>query len=346
MSEQSFQRRLAAILAADIVGYSRLMDADEDATYEAWRDARTEVIDPLITAQDGRIVKHTGDGFLAEFPTVQTAMQCALGIQEQMAARNADVPEDHRLMFRIGINLGDIIVDAEDIHGDGVNIAARLEGLADPGGICISGPVYEAVRKRFHVHFEDLGDREVKNISNVRVYKVGGEPGAGVAPPVVAPAAYRAPGGRRNWLWAGAAAVVFLAAIAGGIGYWKFAPGGVRPLSSYPDGASTASMRAPEIEDFVTGITVRGKRPTDGAAFTITLNPDKTTLYELAGAGNRPASSRTIAGKWWAQDFKFCMQMPAFNFGRPACPVITKEGETLTATRPANGEVVPLKFSK
>ena len=109
---------------------------------------------------------------------------------------------------------------------------------------------------------------------------------------------------------------------------------------------TTADMRAGEIEAFMAGMTIRGSRPTDGAAFTITLNPDKTTLYELAGAGNRPPATRKIIGKWWTQDFKFCMQMPAFNFGQPACPVITKEGQKLTATRPRNGAVVPLAFSK
>jgi class 3 adenylate cyclase len=355
MADQAVQRRLSAILAADIVGYSRLMDADEDGTYEAWRAARTDVVDPLIAEQGGRIVKHTGDGFLAEFPTVQAAMRCALGIQEQMAGRNADVPDGRRLEFRIGINLGDIIVDAEDIHGDGVNIAARLEGLADPGGICVSGPVYEAVHKRFAVHFEDLGDREVKNISNVRVYKVGGgavsvrdgeaAPQSARAAPALSAATPPVSWRRRNWLWAAAAAVA-LAALAGGIGYWRFAPVGVRPLSSFPENVSTGNMKADDIAAFMAGMKISGHRTIDGAGFTITLNPDKTTLYEFAGTGNLQGTTERIVGKWWVKDYRFCMQMRAFNFGKPACPVVTKHGRELTALRPKNGAVVPLTFSK
>ena len=131
MAEEGITRRLAAILAADVVGYTRLMEADEDATLAAWWVARKEIIDPIIARHAGRIVKHTGDGFLAEFNTVLDAVQSAIAMQAELAAQNADVPGDRRLDFRMGINLGDIVVDDEDIYGDGVNIAARLEALAD-----------------------------------------------------------------------------------------------------------------------------------------------------------------------------------------------------------------------
>ena len=148
MEPQDTERRLAAILAADVAGYTRLMHADENTTLSAWWSVRQEVIDPYIGEHGGRIVKHTGDGFLAEFGTVLDAVQCGAAIQREQAVRNADVPTDRRMDFRIGINLGDIVVDSEDIYGDGVNIAARIESLAEPGGISVSGSVYDQVSKR------------------------------------------------------------------------------------------------------------------------------------------------------------------------------------------------------
>jgi class 3 adenylate cyclase/DNA-binding CsgD family transcriptional regulator/tetratricopeptide (TPR) repeat protein len=167
------ERRLAAILAADVASYSLLMNNDEDATYMAWRSARAEVIDPDIETCQGRIVKHTGDGFLAEFPTVLAAVECAVDIQRKMALRNESLADDRRFEFRIGINLGDIIVDSEDIHGDGVNIAARLEAIAEAGGVCISADVYRQVRNKPGFEFEDLGEHSVKNIAApIQVYRV------------------------------------------------------------------------------------------------------------------------------------------------------------------------------
>jgi adenylate cyclase len=173
MEPQDTERRLAAILAADVAGYTRLMNADEDATMAAWWTARKEVIDPCISEHGGRIVKHTGDGFLAEFGTVLNAVQCAVAMQTEQAIRNADVPPDRRMDFRMGINLGDIVVDSEDIYGDGVNIAARIESLAAPGGISISGSVYDQVRKKVDLTFEDMGEQAVKNISDpIHVYAI------------------------------------------------------------------------------------------------------------------------------------------------------------------------------
>ena len=167
------ERRLAAILVADVVGYSRLMEEDEAGTLAALKAHRAELIDPEIAEYHGRIVKLMGDGALVEFPSVVDAVECAGDIQVGMAARNADVPEGRRIEFRIGINLGDIIVEGEDIYGDGVNVAARLQELAEPGGVCISSAVYEQVHKKTDLAFQDMGKREVKNISEpVRVYRV------------------------------------------------------------------------------------------------------------------------------------------------------------------------------
>ena len=165
MSEKRVVRRLAAILAADVVGYSRLMQADEVGTLEALKAHRRERIDPAIAAHHGRIVKTTGDGALVEFASVVDAVGCAVVIQRGMVSRNADVAEDQRIVFRIGINVGDIIIDGDDIFGDGVNIAARLEALCEPGGLCISRAANDQIRDKLSLAFADLGEQAVKNIS-------------------------------------------------------------------------------------------------------------------------------------------------------------------------------------
>jgi adenylate cyclase len=157
-------RRLSAILAADVVGYSRLIRADEEGTLTALKALRKDVIEPKIAEHHGRIVKLMGDGMLAEFPSVVDAVRNAVEVQEAVAENQAGLPEDRRIVFRVGVNLGDVVIDGDDIHGDGVNLAARLEALADPGGVCISGAVYDQVRDRIHLAFQDLGEREVKNI--------------------------------------------------------------------------------------------------------------------------------------------------------------------------------------
>ena len=166
-------RRLVAVLAADVAGYSRLMGVDEEGTHERLKAHLQELVNPKIVEHRGRIVKNTGDGFLAEFPSVVDAVRCAAEVQRGMAERNAKTPENGRITFRIGINLGDVIVEEYDIFGDGVNVAARLEALAEPGGICISRVVRDQVRDRLDCTFEDLGEQEVKNIPRpVRAYRV------------------------------------------------------------------------------------------------------------------------------------------------------------------------------
>jgi adenylate cyclase len=167
MAEDRVERRLAAILAADVVGYSRLMGADEEGTYASLKAYRREFIDPKIAEYRGRIFKTTGDGALAEFASVVDAVRCAADIQRATAERNVGMPFDRRIQFRIGINVGDIIIDEGDIYGDGVNIAARLEGIAVPGGICISEDVYRQVRGKLDVAFEDAGAQHLKNIDRL-----------------------------------------------------------------------------------------------------------------------------------------------------------------------------------
>ena len=168
------QRRLAAILAADVAGYSRLMGEDEEGTLAALTAHRTQLIEPCIAEHRGRVVKTTGDGLLAEFASVVDAVRCAVAFQERMAVRNVDTPDDRRIVFRIGVNLGDVIVQDDDVYGDGVNVAARLEGLAEPGAVVVSGTVHEHVRSKLDIGFDDLGFQDVKNIAEpVRAYSVG-----------------------------------------------------------------------------------------------------------------------------------------------------------------------------
>jgi class 3 adenylate cyclase len=190
MSGERVERRLAAILALDVAGYSRLMGEDEEGTLAALRAVRRELGDPKITEHCGRIVKTTGDGLLVEFASVVDAVRCAVEVQREMAAHNAAVPAARRIEYRMGVNVGDIIIEEGDIFGNGVNIAARLEALAEPGGIYISAAAREQVRDKLDFSFEDIGGQQVKNIARpVRAYGVT----------LTHPAA-TAPGVRTDWI--------------------------------------------------------------------------------------------------------------------------------------------------
>src|SRR6266478_5244094 len=173
MSEERVERRLAAILASDVAGYSRLMGVDEEGTLAALKAIRRDLLDLKIKEHRGRIVKTTGDGVLVEFASVVDAVRCAVEVQRDMAERNADVPADKRIEFRVGINVGDIISDDNDIYGDGVNVAARLEALAEPGGITVSRNVHDQVCDKLTFGFEDMGEQVVKNIARpIGVHRV------------------------------------------------------------------------------------------------------------------------------------------------------------------------------
>ena len=228
------ERRLAAILAADMVGYTRLMGADEAGTLARLKALRAEVIDPEIAEHNGRLVKLMGDGALVEFASVVDAVVCAVAIQRELAARDEEVPEDRRITFRMGINLGDVIVEGDDIYGDGVNIAARLEGLAEPGGICVSRTVFDHVKGKVDFGFEDLGAQRVKNVAEpVSVYRVLLESEAGAvsaAKPVQA---------RKSWTRPALAAGLGALAVVAGVLFWQ------RPWAPDVEPASIERMAFP-----------------------------------------------------------------------------------------------------
>jgi adenylate cyclase len=173
MGEDRVERRLTTILAADVAGYSRLMGDDEEGTLAQLKVRRRELVDPAIKQHNGRIIKTTGDGMLVEFASVVNAVRCAVQVQRAMIARNANVPQQKQIEFRIGINVGDIIIDGNDIFGDGVNVAARLEGISEPGGICVSSHVEENAQGKVDVTFQNAGEQKLKNIARpVGVYRV------------------------------------------------------------------------------------------------------------------------------------------------------------------------------
>lgn len=172
-------RRLAAIIAGDIAGYSRLMQLDEDGTYARVKRIERDLVEPTILEHHGRLVKTTGDGFIAIFDSPVEAVRCAIVIQQSMVGRNASQPRENWIVYRIGVNLGDVIVESEDVYGDGVNVASRLEGIASPGQIFISGGIYEQVKHKLVCGYQSLGDKQVKNITDpVRVYRVLPDPSA------------------------------------------------------------------------------------------------------------------------------------------------------------------------
>jgi adenylate cyclase len=231
-------RRLAAILAADVVGYSRLMGADEEGTHERFKAHLVELVEPKIRKHHGRIVKTTGDGVLAEFASVVDAVRCAGEIQRAMADRDLDLAEERRLRFRIGINLGDVIADGGDIYGDGVNIAVRLEGLAAPDGICVSGTVRDHIGDRLPYAFEDMGEQSVKNIARaVRAYALRPE---GVAPLPAAGLPSRPSRPGRVIIGSVAAAALVIACVA-----WWFWPPAISPSGAGKPAAQATASATP-----------------------------------------------------------------------------------------------------
>jgi TolB-like protein/class 3 adenylate cyclase/DNA-binding SARP family transcriptional activator/Tfp pilus assembly protein PilF len=231
MASGRIERKLAAIVAADVAGFSRLMAADEESTVTRLKAHRQALIDPKIAEHGGRIIKTTGDGMLAEFASVVDAVRCVVEIQRGMLERNADVAAEARIDFRVGINIGDVIVDGDDIYGDGVNVAARLEGLAEPGGVLVAGVVRDQVRDKLSVSFEDLGDREVKNIPRpVRAYRIRLSDDPRPSPLARLSTRFGVSRPRIAWIWAG----LLLVVLAGG---------GARYVAGGPKSAATVARQ-------------------------------------------------------------------------------------------------------
>src|ERR1700733_11289880 len=218
MVQPRVERKLVSVVVADVVGYSRLMELDEEGTHARLNALQRDLLKPKISEHHGRIIKNTGDGVLLEFASVVDAVRCAVEIQREMIDRNVDFPEDRRIVFRFGINLGDIIVEPDDIHGDGVNVAARLEGLAEPGGVCISGTAHDQVRDRLPYVFTEKGEQTVKNIARpVRVYSLGAN--AIAALPASPPLAgnQQSPWRHSNRGWLAAAGMAAILVVAAGL---------------------------------------------------------------------------------------------------------------------------------
>jgi TolB-like protein/Flp pilus assembly protein TadD len=258
----SATRHLAAILAADVAGYSRLMGADEEGTLARLKAHRDQLANAKIQQHHGRIVKTTGDGLLVEFPSVVDAVRCAVEIQRAMVDRNFDMPDDQRIAFRVGVNLGDVIADADDIYGDGVNIAARLEGLAEPGGVCISQVVWEQIRDKLPYAFADMGEQSVKNIARpVRTYAMGVDAVAAV--PLVGAPIQPSPSPAATRRAPIAIAASLIAAIGVAAGIWAAWPRDDTPMAAAqmpvaaqsPPAASTATVPAPRLSIVVLPFT-------------------------------------------------------------------------------------------
>jgi adenylate cyclase len=216
MAEEGFKRKLTAILSADVEGYSRLMGEDEDATIRTLTAYR-ELMSTLIQKHRGRVVDSPGDNLLAEFLSVVDAVRCAVEIQEELRVRNAELPENRRMEFRIGVNLGDVVEEGERIYGDGVNITARVEGLAEAGGICISGTVYDSIKNKLSLNYESLGEHTVKNIKEpVRVYRMR------IGPEAAAPVIREKKAGLRRYQKAALTAAAILVVVVGAWAIWNF----------------------------------------------------------------------------------------------------------------------------
>jgi TolB-like protein/class 3 adenylate cyclase/cytochrome c-type biogenesis protein CcmH/NrfG len=281
-------RRLAAILAADVAGYSRLMGADEEGTLDRLKAHRRELVDPKVKERHGRIVKLTGDGALVEFPSVVDAVKCAVEIQRAMADRNAEYPEDKRIAFRIGVNLGDVIIDGDDIYGDGVNIAARLEALAEPGGICLSRTVRDHVGDRLPYIFEDIGEQSVKNIAQpVHAWAMSAAAVAAL-PEVSLPAQSAAAPRRRPALWVTVAAASLLLIVGIGAAWraspQRSAPAVVVPAASPQNAIGSASAAIPRLSFVVLPFENLSRDP-DQEYFADGITDDLTTdLSRISGS--------------------------------------------------------------
>ncbi len=313
---EGVRRRLTTIMAMDVEGYSRLMSIDEEATLLTLRAYR-EIIGGMIDRHDGRIFNTGGDSVLAEFGSAVEAVRCAISIQEELAVRNAELEDDRQLRFRIGVNVGDVMIEGDDLFGDGVNVAARLEGIAPVSGICISGSVFEQVKNKLSMGFEDIGPQQVKNIAEpVPAFRlVPASVKVATAGEAAKPAS-----SRRTMVVAVAA---FLSIAIASAAVWGLF---LRPP------AEPAGMKA-----LMSGVTIKGISRQSDRPWTITLRDEGVADMVM---GTNPDGSRKgfrEIGKWWVQNENFCMQFVKFGQGRLLCPNIGEEGGKIITYRPSTG---------
>ena len=328
MGTDDRRRKLTTILASDVEGYSRLMSEDEEATLAVLKDYRA-VIFHLIDRHEGRVFNTGGDSVLAEFASAVEAVRCAISIQEELRVRNAELDENRQLRFRIGINLGDVMVEGEDLFGDGVNVAARLESLAPSSGICISGSVFDQVKNKLSLGFEDIGTQQVKNIADpVHAYKLVPAPVSVLesAPPAPVSAV-----SRRRTVGVVLSILILSAVLVGGMAIW---------LLNSTDTAEEG------MESLMTGVTIRGVSERNGNHFEIALKRDGAADVHVRPPATGSGAGFTEKGKWWVEDGNFCMQFARFGQGRLMCPRIEQVGGTIKAYRQLDGNPIPWAFTK
>lgn len=325
MSSDAISRKLTTILASDVVGYSKMMSADEESTLRTLRTYRT-IFSGLIDKHGGRIFNTAGDAILAEFDSAVEGVRCAISFQEEVKARNGELPDERKMIFRIGINIGDVMIDGTDLFGDGVNVAARLEGVADPGGICISSSAFEQVKSKLSIGFEDMGPQQVKNIPHpVGAFQVRAGPISLDSGPSST--------GSNAAQWRAPVMAVALLLVVAGAGYftWKEMSKGAVSLASFPANFTTDSMKAGEIHDLMAGIVIQGINRKD-RPFVLKVMMDNTVEMEVERGGKMAGTVLRETGKWWAENYHFCMQLNRFSQGRKLCPRIVRKSNKLHAT--------------
>jgi len=325
MSSDNISRKLTTILASDVVGYSKMMATDEESTLKTLRVFRG-IFSDLIDKHGGRIFNTAGDAILAEFDSAVEGVRCAISFQEELKARNGELPDDRKMNFRIGINIGDAMIDGDDLFGDGVNVPARLEGIADPGGICLSSSAFEQVKSKLSIGFKDMGPQKVKNIPHpVGAFQVMAGPiSVNAGRPAIGTDAAR---------WRLPAIIGAVLSVVAGLGYWtwKGIPEDSVSLSSLPANFTTDSMKSDEIQSLMAGITIQGLNK-KGWPFILKIMTNNTAEIEVERGGEMAGTVFRETGKWWAENYRFCMQFNRFAQGRKLCPRIVRKSNKLHAT--------------
>ncbi|MEE8351374.1 MAG: adenylate/guanylate cyclase domain-containing protein [Rhodospirillales bacterium] len=325
MNSENITRKLTTILAADVVGYSNMMATDEESTLRTLRTYR-RIFNDLIDKHHGRVFNTAGDAIFAEFDSAVEGVRCAISVQEELKARNNELPGDRKMNFRIGINIGDVMIEGNDLFGDGVNVAARLEGVADPGGVCISSSAFEQVKSKLSIGFKDMGPQEVKNIPHpVGAFQV-------MAGPISVDAGVSSKGAKAVQWRLPVLTVTILLAVTG-LGYfvWKEMPKDTANISSFPANFTTDSMKLGEIKDLMAGITIHGTNRKN-RPFILKIMMNETAEIEVERGGKMTGTVFRETGKWWAENYRFCMQFIRFGQGRKLCPRIVRKSNILHAT--------------